>query len=90
MILDSDHSEAHVSAELETYAPFVTEGNYLLCQDGCLDELEAFEHATPGPLAAIRKFLASHPQFEPAPELNERFLISHHPMGWMRRIRAER
>ena len=38
-----------------------------------------------GPLPAIRGFLAHHPEFALDPDLNDRFLITHHPCGWLRR-----
>ncbi len=87
VILDGDHSRDHVARELELYAPLVTPGSLLLSQDGIIDTLELFRDARPGPLPANRAFLASHPEFEYDAERNERFLLTHHPLGWMRRVR---
>ena len=33
VILDSDHTRDHVLRELELYAPFVTQGCYLVVED---------------------------------------------------------
>ena len=33
VVLDSDHSEAHVEAELEAYAPIVPVGCYFIVED---------------------------------------------------------
>jgi cephalosporin hydroxylase len=85
VILDSDHSAGHVAKELDNYARFVTPGSYLLVQDGVIDVLPAFEIERPGPLPAIRAFLSHHPEFEADLAKSERFLITHHPMGWLRR-----
>jgi cephalosporin hydroxylase len=85
VILDSDHSEAHVARELEAYAPLVTPGGYMLVQDGVIDVLPTLRADRPGPLPAIRAFLPRHPEFELDAARNERFLITHHPMGWLRR-----
>ena len=86
VILDSDHREAHVAAELRAYAEFVTPGSYILVQDGIMDELlPALRKDTPGPVPAIRGFLESHPEFVEDRELSERFLITSHPHGWLRR-----
>jgi cephalosporin hydroxylase len=85
VILDSDHTAAHVRQEAEAYAPFVTPGSFMLVQDSVIDVLPAFEANRPGPLPAIREFLASHPEFEVDHARCERFLISHHPLGWLRR-----
>lgn len=85
VILDSDHSARHVAAELEAYAPLVTPGSYLLVQDGVIDVLPILRAERPGPLPAIRDFLKQHPEFEVDAARNERFLITHHPLGWLRR-----
>jgi cephalosporin hydroxylase len=88
VILDGNHDRDHVAQELELYAPLVTPGSFLLSQDGVIDRLEIFRDSRPGPLPANRDFLARHPEFEHDRERNERFLVTHHPLGWLRR-RAE-
>jgi cephalosporin hydroxylase len=85
VILDADHRRDHVARELELYGPFVTPGSYLLSQDGVIDRLGRFRMERPGPLAANRDFLAGHPEFDYDGERNERFRVTHHPLGWMRR-----
>jgi cephalosporin hydroxylase len=84
VILDSDHSASHVSAELELYSRLVTPGSFIISQDGVLDRLPLFGGG-PGPLRANEAFLKRHPEFEWDRERNERFLITHHPVGWLRR-----
>ena len=88
VILDGDHSRDHVAAELELYAPLVTPGSVLLSQDGIIDQFWFFADSRPGPLSANQDFLRRHAEFEYDVERNERFLLTHHPLGWMRR-RAE-
>jgi cephalosporin hydroxylase len=85
VILDSDHAQQHVAAELEAYAPFVTTGSLLLAQDGVIDTLRLLKGDRPGPLPAIESFLSEHPEFRLDDRLNARFLITHHPSGWLRR-----
>jgi cephalosporin hydroxylase len=85
VILDADHDRDHVREELELYAPLVTPGSLLLSQDGVIDEVGFFRDSRPGPLPANRDFLARHPEFEHDRERNERFLLTHHPVGWLRR-----
>ena len=58
----------------------VTPGSFLLVQDGVIDV--CWE---PGPLVAIESFLAGHPEFEVDEERCGRFLVTHHPKGWLRR-----
>ena len=85
VILDSDHSQQHVRRELECYAPMVTPGSYCLVQDGIIDTLSTFRGGRPGPLPAIEQFLETTTNFDLDEGLSKRFLISHHPKGWLRR-----
>jgi cephalosporin hydroxylase len=88
VILDGNHDRDHVAVELEAYAPLVTPGSFLLSQDGIIDEFGLFRDSRPGPLDANRAFLARHPEFEVDDERNDRFRLTHHPSGWMRRRAA--
>jgi cephalosporin hydroxylase len=85
VILDGLHDRDHVARELELYAPLVTPGSLLLSQDGIIDELGMFVDSRPGPKPANRDFLERHPEFEYDAQRNEKFLLTHHPLGWMRR-----
>lgn len=85
VILDSDHSMAHVLRELEAYSDLVTPGSYLHVQDGILDVLPVFAEDRPGPLRAIEEFLKAHDEFELDRARTEKFLLTHHPKGWLRR-----
>jgi cephalosporin hydroxylase len=85
VILDGLHDGPHVAKELELYAPLVTPGSVLLSQDGIIDQLGMFADSRPGPLPANEAFLESHPEFEYDSERNEKFLLTHHPLGWLRR-----
>ncbi|MDQ6605743.1 MAG: cephalosporin hydroxylase family protein [Actinomycetota bacterium] len=85
VILDSDHGQENVTAELELYSGLVTPGSYILVQDGVIDTLPMFAAARPGPLPAIHSFLSAHPEFELDRVRSERFLVTHHPDGWLRR-----
>jgi cephalosporin hydroxylase len=85
VILDGLHDRDHVAKELEIYGPLVTPGSLLLSQDGIIDQLGMFADSRPGPLPANQDFLERHPEFEYDAERTERFLLTHHPLGWMRR-----
>ncbi len=77
-----------VAREMAAYAPLVTPGSYLHVQDGVLDESPSFRDAwkeVGGPLRAIKAFLPEHPEFEVDSARTGRFLITHHPKGWLRR-----
>jgi cephalosporin hydroxylase len=86
VLLDSDHAGGHVLRELELYAPLVPVGGYIYVQDGCIDELEFMRHDRPGPLWATRRFVASDSRFEIDEARSTRYLYSHSPSGWIRRV----
>lgn len=87
VILDGDHAQDHVAEELELYSSLVTPGSLLLSQDGIIDVFRTFSDSRPGPLPANRAFLRDHPDFSYDEERNERFGLTHHPLGWLRRDR---
>jgi len=97
VILDSNHSKAHVAAELEAYAPLVTPGSYIVATDGSMEFLDDVPRGIPGwrtdnPSAAAREFSARHPEFileQPSWAFNESDLrenITHWPDAWLRRV----
>lgn len=88
VILDSDHHAEHVAREMEAYAPLVTPGSWMLVQDGVIDAVPSMRTGYPGPLHAIKGFLPDHPEFEVDHPRCDRFLITHHPMGWLHRPRV--
>lgn len=86
VILDSDHHAEHVFREMEAYGPMVTPDSFMLVQDGVIDTLSGLGTGYPGPLHAIKRYLPDHPEFEVDQPRCDRFLITHHPMGWLRRV----
>lgn len=87
VILDSDHSRAHVEREMHLYAEFVKLGDYMYVQDGCIDQLWIFRRSRPGPLRAIESFLSNDNRFVVDEERSKRYLVGHSPKGWLRRVR---
>ena len=86
VLLDSDHAGPHVLRELELYAELVPVGGYVLVQDGCIDELRIMRQERPGPLWATKRFVNQDSRFVVDTERSERFLLSHSPSGWLRRV----
>ena len=84
VILDSDHSQAHVEAELATYAPLVPVGCYLIVEDSNIGQIR--KDLMPGPQEAIETFLAQVDDFVVDRE-REKFLITFNPSGYLRRVR---
>lgn len=100
VILDSDHSKAHVLGELDAYAPLVSEGSYLVATDGVMEWLEGVPGGQVGwaqdnPAVAVDEWLVAHPEYEleePPPfgfnegKITER--VTHWPRAWLRRRSA--
>ena len=84
IVLDSDHSQAHVDAELEAYAPFVPVGCYLIVEDSNIGQIRP--DLMPGPLQSIERFLATRSDFAIDDE-REKFLLTFNPSGYLKRIR---
>ena len=84
VILDSDHSQGHVEAELEAYAPLVPVGCYVIVEDSNIGQIR--KDLMPGPLQAVETFLARRDDFEIDRE-REKFLITSNPSGYLRRVR---
>ena len=98
VVLDSNHTKAHVAAELEAYHHFVTLGSYIVATDGIMQQVFDTPLGRPSwrednPAAAAREFAASHPEFqieEPNWNFNESPLkksITAWPDAWIRRIK---
>jgi cephalosporin hydroxylase len=87
VILDSDHSEAHVLDELEQFAPLIAPGGYLIVEDTNVNGHPVHHHHGAGPMEAVRAFLADHPEFE-SDRTREKFFMSFNPRGYLRRIDA--
>jgi cephalosporin hydroxylase len=84
VVLDSDHSQAHVEAELEAYAPLVPVGCYVVVEDSNIGHIRP--DLLPGPFEAVERFLARSDDFEIDGE-REKFLITFNPNGYLRRVR---
>lgn len=97
VILDSDHSYAHVTAELESYHGLVTPGSYIVATDGLMRDLHDVPRGQAGwerdnPACAAEDFASRHPEFvleQPAWPFNESTLsrnVTHWPSAWLRRV----
>lgn len=96
VILDSDHSYAHVMKELIAYAPLVSLDSYIVSTDGIMREVADVPRGKPGwvkdnPANAAEDFSKTNPQFlieEPAWKFNESNLsksLTAWPSAWLRR-----
>jgi cephalosporin hydroxylase len=85
VILDSDHTQAHVAQELTLLAPLVSVGSYLIVEDSNINGHPIYPSFGPGPYEAIGEFLKNHPSFVPD-KSREKFLVSWNPNGYLRRM----
>jgi cephalosporin hydroxylase len=85
VFLDSDHSAAHVSKELELYHGFVTPGSYIVVEDTDLNGHPILPKHGPGPMEAAQSFLESHPAFHVDPS-REKLILSFNPKGYLKRV----
>jgi cephalosporin hydroxylase len=97
LLLDSNHSKAHVLAELNAYAPLVTQGSYIVAMDGIMEELVGAPRTQPdwswnNPRQAALEFVAAHPEFEieePAFLFNESAIaerVTYWPSAFLKRV----
>lgn len=84
-ILDSDHTTAHVRAELEAYAPLVTPGSYVIVEDTNIGGHPVPSDGEGGPWDAVEGFLKDHPEYE-RDRAREKLLVTFNPGGYLRRV----
>ncbi|MFA5065951.1 MAG: cephalosporin hydroxylase family protein [Dehalococcoidia bacterium] len=90
--LDSNHTHAHVLAELEAYAPLTTVGSYCVVFDTVIEDMSAnlFPDRPwrPGnnPKTAVREYLKTHPEFKIDKGIEHKLLITVAPDGYLKRV----
>jgi cephalosporin hydroxylase len=91
VFLDSNHTHAHVLAELEAFGSLVSPGSYCVVFDTIIEDLpaEMFPDRPWGPgdnpKTAVWAYLESHPEFEIDAAIDNQLLISVAPSGYLRR-----
>lgn len=97
VILDSNHSFAHVSGELEAYSSLLEIGDWLVACDGIMESLKGAPRSSDdwdwnNPAHAAREFVARHGNFvlDDAPRgFNEGSIlerVTYWPSAYLRRI----
>jgi cephalosporin hydroxylase len=93
VMLDSDHTHAHVLRELEVYAPLVTRDSYLIVFDTLIEDLpsELFAGRRWGkgnnPKTAVWQFLETTKRFEIDTRIAGKLLLTCAPDGFLRCVR---
>ena len=89
VILDSDHTHAHVLRELELYAPLVTRGSYLIVMDTAIEDVpaELFPDRPwrkgNSPKTAVHAFLHTTDRFRIDRDMEAKLLITVAPDGYL-------
>jgi len=90
--LDSNHTEQHVLAELEAYAPLTSVGSYCVVFDTIIEDMpkDFFPDRPWGPgnnpKTAAKKFLSKHPEFIIDKTIQSKLQITVAPEGYLQRI----
>ncbi len=90
--LDSNHTHAHVLAELEAYAPLVSVDSYCVVFDTVVEDMpgDMFPDRPWGPgdnpKTAVWEYLKSHPEFEISKSIQDKLLITVAPDGYLKRV----
>lgn len=96
VILDSNHSKAHVLAELRAYGDLVTKGSYIIAADGIAADVVGAPRTQPdwnwnNPVEAVKAFLLERDDFvqeQPAFDFNEGMVVqpvTYWPGGYLRK-----
>jgi cephalosporin hydroxylase len=85
VILDADHSRAHVLDELAVYGDIVSVGDYLIVEDTNVNGHPVLPEHGPGPAEAVREFLRDNSHYT-VDQSRERLLITANPSGFLRRV----
>lgn len=94
VVLDSNHTHAHVLRELELYSPLVTPGSYLVVFDTVIEDMpkDFFPDRPWGqgnsPKTAVHEFLKRNSRFEIDRELESKALVTVAPDGFLRCVKA--
>jgi cephalosporin hydroxylase len=97
VLLDSNHSKAHVAAELEAYSPLISPVSYIIVTDGIMREFSnvpgwSADWTWNNPYEAVLQFLSTHPEFQiadPRPVFDESRAGSrptYWPGGYLKRL----
>lgn len=86
-ILDSDHSMAHVLAEMELLRGVLVAGDYLVVEDSNLNGHPVMSSWGPGPWEAVAEYFQRHPDdYRLDSEMEARFGFTCAPRGYLERM----
>ena len=93
LVLDSNHTHAHVLKELELYSPLVKTGSYVVVMDTAVEDMPADSFADrpwgkgDNPKTAVWQFLKSTDRFVIDREIEDKLLITAAPDGFLKCVK---
>jgi cephalosporin hydroxylase len=92
VVLDSNHTHAHVARELDLYSPFVKRGGHIAVLDTIVEQLPGPFAGRPwgpgnSPGSAVEAFLAKNDRFTVDGGLSDKLLITVAPGGYLRCVK---
>lgn len=92
MVLDSNHTHAHVYQELKLWSPLVQDGSYIIVSDTIVEYIPSQDHRPrpwgPGnnPGTAAEKFLSENSRFTSSNKYSDRAIAGFNPAGYLQAI----
>lgn len=93
VFLDSNHTHAHVLAELNAYADLVSVGSYCVVFDTFVEDMPDDYVWTDrpwgkgnNPKTAVWEYLRSHPEFQIDKSVEDKLLVTSAPDGFLHRV----
>jgi cephalosporin hydroxylase len=89
VVLDSNHTHAHVAEELRSYSPLVRKGSYLIVYDTIIEDFPAGSFPDRpwdkgnNPKTAVREFIKTNPRFRVDQDIDAKLLITAAPEGYL-------
>jgi cephalosporin hydroxylase len=90
--LDSNHTHAHVLAELQAYAPMTSVNSYCIVFDTIIEDMPKGSFPDrpwdkgDNPKTAVWEYLKNHPEFEIDKSIQHKLLVTVAPDGYLKRI----
>lgn len=85
VILDSDHTKAHVLNEIRLYKDFVSKGSYLVVEDTNINGHPVRTGWGPGPMEAVQEFMGNNREFI-IDTSKHKFFVTFQPNGFLKKL----
>jgi cephalosporin hydroxylase len=94
VVLDSNHTHEHVLAELNAYAPLVSENSYCIVMDTVIEDLPVNSFPDrpwsrgSNPKTAVKAFLSRNQGFVVDRSIQDKLAVTVAPEGYLKRVKA--